>query len=169
MIELTNSFIFLFHFLVWNLKCTDILNCRRNLTMKCLLHKENKTAFEFWFFFLRNNINDNYNPIRIWLTSYLCNYLLWKLKLSTHRQKSKCFKMWLLQDFLLTQLIENNRNVHYLVLKVKDSFKLKMHIQPIILLYCCYYLKLNYSRSCWQHSIIGTVFQEFMTQRFEFT
>lgn len=77
--------------------------------------------------------------------------------------------MGLLQDFLLIELIENNRNVHHLGLKVKGSFKLKMHIQPIILLYHCYYLQLNYSRSCWQHSIIGIVFQEFMTQWFEFT
>lgn len=118
LIKLTSCFIFLFHFVVWNLKCTGVLSCHRNLTMKMSAPERKQTSF--WAFdFFKNNIIDYYHPIRLWLTSHICNYLLWIVKLSTHRQKSKGYIMWLLQDFLVIELIENNRNVHHLVLKVR--------------------------------------------------
>lgn len=52
-------------------------------------------------------------------------------------------------------------SLYHLALKVKGSFKLKMNMEIVILLchYC--YLKLNYSRSCWQHSIVIAVCHEF--------
>lgn len=92
---------------------------------------------------------------------------MWNLKLVTCTQKSKCFTMWFL--FLLTQLIETNRSVHQLALKVKVLLNSRCTWNLLFYFIIVIYLNLNYSRSCWQHFITGTVFQEFMTQWFEFT